>query len=203
MDETFWNEMYREGGHQRWSGEPNGALVAEVSGWTPGRALDVGCGEGTDAIWLARNGWQVTATDISRVALERAERAGKEAGVEVRWLHADLLAAPPEAGAFDLVSLQYFPIHRDRGPAAARGLVDAVAPGGVLLVVSHDLSGQPEGWHGPAPEEFYHPGELAALLGEGWTVEVNEPRERPHVPQGNPHIRDVILRVRRAAAASA
>ncbi len=71
FDEDFWNERYRSS-ERVWSGNPNPQLVAEVAGLAPGRALDVGCGEGADAIWLARRGWDVVATDISGVALERA-----------------------------------------------------------------------------------------------------------------------------------
>ena len=102
----MWDERYTES-DQMWSGEPNGALVAEVQGRSPGRALDVGCGEGADAIWLAQQGWDVTALDVSGVALERARAVAKEAGADVRWLHAGLLEAALPAGAYDLVSAQY------------------------------------------------------------------------------------------------
>lgn len=195
MDAEFWDEMYRER-EQRWSGEPNGALVDEVAALTPGRALDVGCGEGADAIWLASQGWKATGTDVSQVALERAEHAARDAGVEVAFLQADHAATVPEAGAFDLVSVFYFPLLRSAGPEAARGLIEAVAAGGLLLVVSHDLSHRPEHWHGPDPEEFLRVDEFAALLGEDWRVEVQETRPR-RTPEGNPHIDDVVLRARR------
>ncbi|MBR7677707.1 methyltransferase domain-containing protein, partial [Streptomyces daliensis] len=78
-DREFWDARYRENG-QIWSGEPNEALVREVSGLAPGRALELGCGEGGDAVWLARQGWRVTATDISGVALARAEEHAARAG---------------------------------------------------------------------------------------------------------------------------
>jgi 2-polyprenyl-3-methyl-5-hydroxy-6-metoxy-1,4-benzoquinol methylase len=81
-----WDRRYADRG-QVWSGQPNGALVAEVAGLTPGRALDVGCGEG-DAICLARRGWEVTALEISSVALERAAGHARDAGLAVRWVHA-------------------------------------------------------------------------------------------------------------------
>src|SRR3954471_19110151 len=89
-----------------WSGRPNGRLVATVTGLTHGRAVDVGCGEGADAVWLAQQGWQVTALDVSGVALQRAELAAGRAGVDVHWVHAGLMDAELD-GQFDLVSAQY------------------------------------------------------------------------------------------------
>src|SRR5258705_2397341 len=70
-----WDARYSERDGTMWSGRPNGRLVAEADGLTPGRALDVGCGEGADAIWLARRGWTVTAIDISHVAVSPAREA--------------------------------------------------------------------------------------------------------------------------------
>src|SRR5262252_6672378 len=78
-----WDARYNEGDGARWSGRPNGRLRAEVTGLAPGRALDVGCGEGADAIWLARRGWTVTAIDISDVALTRAREAAARAAAAV------------------------------------------------------------------------------------------------------------------------
>src|ERR671912_1096728 len=83
--EQEWNERYA-GCNQIWSGQPNQALVTEVSPLPPGRALDVGCGEGADAVWLALRGWSVTALDVSEVALERAKKAAAAAGAEVAWV---------------------------------------------------------------------------------------------------------------------
>jgi len=91
-----WDRRYADR-NQLWSGQPNGALVAEVAGLTPGRVLDVGCGEGADAVWLASGGWDVTALEVSGVALERAARHARDAGLAVRWVHAGLAEAmlPP------------------------------------------------------------------------------------------------------------
>src|SRR6185295_18570046 len=79
-----WDNRYLDR-ERLWSGQPNGALVVEVAGLTPGRALDVGCGEGADAVWLAKGGWEVTALDVSGVALQRAAGHARDAGVAVRW----------------------------------------------------------------------------------------------------------------------
>lgn len=135
-DAAEWDERYGEA-DRVWSGRPNKTLVAEVETLPPGRALDVGCGEGADAVWLAGRGWDVTALDPSRVALQRAGEHAQQAGVDVRWLHAGFLeAALPEAG-FDLVSAQYPVLRKRADQAAERTLLTAVAPGGILLVVHH------------------------------------------------------------------
>src|SRR6516225_12215851 len=106
----FWDERYRSA-QRVWSGNPNPQLVAEVTGRPPGRALDVGCGEGADAIWLAQAGWTVVGIDISGVALERgaqhASDADPAAAARIEWRKADLLAQPPERDSFDLVSAQF------------------------------------------------------------------------------------------------
>ncbi len=132
----MWDERYTES-DQMWSGEPNGALVAEVQGQQPGRVLDVGCGEGADAIWLAQQGWNVTALDVSGVALARARTVAKEVGVDVLWLHAGLLEAALAPGGYDLVSAQYPALLRMPDHRAGRALLQAVAPGGTLLFVHH------------------------------------------------------------------
>jgi SAM-dependent methyltransferase len=199
MDETYWDEKYRAQ-DRLWSGNPNGVLLVEAAGLAPGQALDLGCGEGADALWLASRGWLVTAVDISRVALARAAAAGGDA--KVSWTHGDLLTAPPPAGAFDLVSALYFPLPRS-APAALRSLLASVAPGGTLLVVGHDLGDAHHHQHDEAefdPADYYRSDEIADRLGDGWTVEVNETRQRVSpAPPGSGHINDTVLRARRDA----
>src|SRR5205823_14237286 len=134
-----WDGRYTEREGAMWSGRPNGRLVAEIADLTPGRALDVGCGEGADAIWLARRGWTVTAIDISDVAVRRAREAAELAGVTVEWLCGDALLTPFPARSFDLMSMQYPALPKAAGEAAVRTLLDAVRPGGLLLAVYHDL----------------------------------------------------------------
>lgn len=198
MDAQFWDDMYgsRE---QLFSGNPNGVLVTETSDMVPGQALDIGCGEGGDALWLARRGWKVTAVDISRTALERAAKAGADVAGSVAWTRADLAETPLPPGAFDLVTCQYFPLPRRPDHAALRRLLDAVAPGGTLLFVGHDIADLPEQVaNGLVPRDFYQPDEIAGHLGCGWTVEVNEVRMRTvPPPEGTGHVRDAVLRARR------
>lgn len=140
VDAPAWDERYR--GHDDehlWSGEPNGTLVAEVDGFDPGTVLDVGCGEGGDAVWLAGRGWTVTAVEPSGVALDRARAAAAAAEVEVDWVHAGLLEMPGGTGRHDLVSAQYPALRHTEDRAAMAALAGAVAPGGTLLFVHHDV----------------------------------------------------------------
>lgn len=192
-----WDERYSER-DQVWSGRANGALVAEVEGLTPGRALDVGCGEGADAVWLARRGWQVTALDVSRVALDRAAAAAREAGVTVRWLHSGLLDAPL-SDTFDLVSAQYPALLRTPDAAAERALLAAVAPGGTLLVVHHaDVDPEHAKSQGFDPADYVGPADVAALLDRDWAVDVDERRPRNVTAgAGSHHTEDLVLRATR------
>ncbi|GAB3344481.1 class I SAM-dependent methyltransferase [Modestobacter lapidis] len=197
MDAQFWDDRYRSQ-EQLFSGNPNGVLVTEVADLPPGHALDVGCGEGADALWLARRGWQVTAVDISRVALERAG-AGPDVADRVAWTCADLTTTPPPAGPFDLVSAQYYPLARRPDHATLRGLLDVVAPGGTLLVVGYDLADLTPG-HEPGVDfrDFYQPADIADLLGDDWIVLVDETRPRTAAaPAATPHTHDTVLRVQR------
>jgi len=198
-----WDTRYTDR-DQVWSGEPNGALVTETADLPPGRALDVGCGEGADAVWLSRRGWQVTALDVSQVALARAARAaargaGPGASGEIQWLLAGLPGAPLQPGTFDLVSAQYPALLRTPQDDAERSLLALVAPGGVLLVVHHvDRDREHGRAHGFDPEDYVAPADVAALLDAGWDVEVHE--ERPRAVSGGAgshHTVDVVLKARR------
>ncbi|MCU1451418.1 MAG: putative methyltransferase, partial [Acidimicrobiales bacterium] len=134
-----WDARYSERDGAMWSGRPNGRLVAEVGALTPRRVLDVGCGEGADAIWLAQRGWTVTAIDISDVAVSRARDAAQLNGAAVEWVCGDALQVPFSTRSFDLLSMQYPALPKAAGEAAARTLLDTVRPGGLLLAVYHDL----------------------------------------------------------------
>lgn len=193
-----WDERY-SGEEQLFSGRPNGALVAEVADLTPGRAVDVGCGEGADAVWLAGRGWTVTALDVSQVALARAARLAGGPSTAIDFVHAGLLEAELPAGAFDLVSAQYPALAATPGHDAEHALLGAVAPGGTLLVVHHaDVDVEAAKAHGFDPADYVMPADVAALLDDGWVVEVDERRARD-VPAGagSGHTHDVVLRARR------
>ncbi|MGS0684777.1 class I SAM-dependent methyltransferase [Nakamurella sp. GG22] len=194
-----WDGRYLDR-DQLWSGQPNGALVTEVAGLKPGRVLDVGCGEGADAIWLASRGWDVTALEVSGVALERAATHARDAGVTIRWVHAGLVEAALPSASFDLVSAQYPALLRTSDNAAERAMLAAVAPGGVLLLVHHagmDTHVPEDGAFDPA--DYVWPTMVAELMDNDWQVEVDEQRPRiaPDGGAGAHHTDDIVLRARR------
>jgi len=214
---AFWDERY--GATERvWSGEPNAVLVQEVTDLAPGTALDVGSGEGGDAVWLAGRGWRVTAIDVSRVALDRVAARAEADGVadRVTTTLVDLfevcglrrgssaaLRAAPLPGGFDLVTAHFMQLPGAERPRLYRAIAGAVAPGGTLLLVGHDPEGMPpEAEHHHPADMFATAEELIAELGdalEGWTVEVAERRGRDAVqPDGRPRfLYDAVLRARR------
>lgn len=201
MTDAEWDERYASS-TQIWSGQPNAALVAEVSGLTPGRALDVGCGEGADAVWLAARGWDVTALDVSQVAIERAAQHAETAGVAVRWVHAGLVEAALPDATYDLVSAQYPALLRTPDRLAEHALLAAVAPGGLLLVVHHALDAthvHDAKTAGFDPDDYVSPADVASLLGQDWRIEVDEHRPRQITGGSGAHHReDVVLRARRS-----
>jgi SAM-dependent methyltransferase len=208
MDELFseasWDERYRSR-TALWSGHPNPHLVAEAAGLTPGTALDVGTGEGADAIWLADRGWRVTAVDLSTVALERAAAHAAQLGAEIAgrigWIHADLTSQDPGPARYDLVSAQY--MHLPSGPRRALfgRLAKAVAPGGTLLIVGHHPSDlQTTMPRPPMPELFYTGDDIAATLDSSdWAIITNaSPGRTATDPDGNTvTIHDTVLQARR------
>ncbi|NDU76606.1 methyltransferase domain-containing protein [Actinomadura sp. DSM 109109] len=209
MDETtthqqYWDSRYSEH-HHMWSGEPNAVLVQETTGLEPGTALDLGCGEGADAVWLARRGWRVTAVDISGVALERAAGHAADAGVadRVDWQRRDLAVSFPE-GTYDLVSAQFLHSPADTPrEKVLRAAAAAVAPGGILLIVGH--AGPPPWDPGAHPDvHLPTPGEVLESLGlpDGeWEVLRSDEHERVQTaPDGRTMTRtDNALKLRRRA----
>jgi SAM-dependent methyltransferase len=195
-----WDARYGERDGAMWSGRPNGRLVAEVSEVSPGRALDVGCGEGADAIWLAQRGWTVTAIDVSDVALQRAREAADRAGVVVDWICGDVLGTALPARSFELLSLQYPALPKAAGGAAVRSLLDSVGAGGLLLAVYHDLDHEHREHmksRGIDPADYVGDDDLVGLLGDDFSLELRAVEPRIDPPPGTPHIADVIVRARR------
>jgi thioredoxin reductase/trans-aconitate methyltransferase len=197
-DEHAWDERYLER-PQRFSGAPNAALVTEITGLRPGTALDAGAGEGGDAVWLARQGWAVTAADVSRVALQRAATAASEAGVDLEVAHLDLTKSPAPR-RYDLVTSSYVHVPGDLRRVLFTRLAEAVAPRGTLLVIGHDPSDLSTSVprHG-LTEAGWAAEHVAAALDDEWQVDTCEARPRtvtdPHGDQVTIH--DAVLRAHR------
>lgn len=173
-----WESFY-DSGQRRWSGKPNRSLVDEVAALAPGSALDLGCGEGGDAIWLASRGWSVTAVDISQRALGIAARHAAAAGVadRISWERRDLAASLP-VGGFDLVAATYLhsPVALPR-TEILRSAAAAVAIGGTLLVIGHAPSSSHPHHDLPAPQEVV---DELALPADRWQLCTSELRTVEH-----------------------
>lgn len=199
--QEFWDERYRSV-DRVWSGNANAQVVATVADLTPGTALDLGCGEGGDAIWLATKGWQVTAVDVSPVALERAARWAADAGVaeRVTFTQVDAMTWDPAPERYDLVSAQFIHVPSDKLTALHRRLAAAVRPGGTLLIVGHHPSdmettiGRPN-----LPDLMFTAEQIAPVLDPAeWDIETSAPERATHDPDGNLiTIRDAVLRATR------
>lgn len=148
-----------------WAVKPNRFLVAEVAGLTPGRALDLACGEGQNAIWLASLGWTVIGVDYSEVAISKGRARAERDGVHVELVCADLVSYEPEVSAFDLVLVLYLHIPADERRPVFERAAAAVAPGGTFVFVGHDLTNLTDGVGGPSdPDLLCTPDEIASEL---------------------------------------
>jgi SAM-dependent methyltransferase len=189
-----WNARHGEAG-LLFGAEPNRFLVAEAGGLTPGRALDLACGSGRNAVWLARQGWSVIGADFSDIALEQARALAVERGVEVDWVEADLREWEPPVRAFDLVVVLYLQLpSEERGPIVRRA-AEAVADGGTILVVGHHSDNLAAGSGGPKdPRVLFTPADVAAEL-DGLEIEKAEAVLRP--VEGDRDAIDALVRARR------
>jgi SAM-dependent methyltransferase len=166
MKRSDWDQRY-EGSELVWTARPNEFLVQEVEGLAPGRALDFGCGEGRNAVWLAEGGWRVTGVDFSAVGVDKGRKLAAAREVEVEWLVEDVTTWRPPEQAFDLVAVLYMHVGWPDMQKVLRNAVHAVAPGGVFLLVGHDLSNFENGHGGPPdPAVLYTPEQVAGELSE-------------------------------------
>jgi len=159
-----WNARYAAV-ENLWAAKPNRFLVREVEGLPPGRALDLACGEGQNAIWLASQGWRVLGVDYSDVAVEKARGRAQRDGVEVDFVCADLVTFEPEQTAYDLVLVLYLhiPAHERRGVLGKAAA--SVAPNGTFLLIGHDTTNLTGGVGGPQdPDILATPKEIASEL---------------------------------------
>ncbi len=144
---------------------PNQTVVDEATDLKPGTALDIACGQGRNAVWLAEQGWHVTAVDFSRVGLDRARRLAEARGVDVTYIEADVVTWQPPKQAFDLVLISYLQLPWLEFRTVLAGAVNALAPRGTLLIVGHDVDNIERGYGGPQdPVVLYDAQRIAAEL---------------------------------------
>ena len=198
MNSEQWDERYRSA-DLIWSAGPNRFLVEEVSSLPPGRALDLACGEGRNSIWLSQRGWQVTASDFSTVAIDKAKGRARELGLDVDFSVAD--ATRPVHGVFDLVIVFYLQIPAGEFDEVLSVASMALAPGGTLLVVGHDSRNLDEGYGGPSsPTVLYGPDVVSAALAD-LHIDRAETVERPvETADGTRVALDVLVRAHRPFA---
>jgi SAM-dependent methyltransferase len=197
-----WNRRYA-GSELLWTARPNRFLVAEAAELSPGRALDLACGEGRNAVWLAEQGWHVTGVDFSGVALAKAGELAAARGVEidVDWIEADLFDYRPWRAAYDLVLLFYLQLPERLRRPIVRAAAEAVAPGGRLLLVAHDSSNLEHGYGGPKDAAVLYT--AADVVGDldatGLEIERAELVTRPvETADGERTALDVLVRAGRA-----
>ncbi len=203
MDADAWDRRYATV-ELIWTAEPNRFLVEQVGDLAPGRALDLGAGEGRNAVWLATQGWQVTAIDFSQTGLDKARQLAERANVDVELRCAD--ATEPIGGVYDLVVILYLHLPPERRRAAHRNAAAAVAPGGTLLVVGHDTTNLTDGYGGPQdPAVLFSPEDVVAdLQDSGLQIERAERVQRTIVTDSGPRMAiDALIRATRPATPDA
>lgn len=201
VERADWDRRHAERA-LRFGDEPSRFLVAELEGLTPGRALDLACGSGRNAVWLAERGWRVTAVDFSEVGLAQARAFAARRGVAVHWVLADVRTYEPERAAYDLVIVFYLHLPAEERRAVLAKAAAALAPGGTFLLVGHDLANLGRGAGGPSsPAVLFTPWDVAAEL-PGLRIEKAERVLRPYQTEDGREI-DAIDALVRASAAPA
>jgi SAM-dependent methyltransferase len=201
MEAAEWDERYRSA-ELVWGTEPNLFVRQQCEALPVAEALDLACGEGRNALWLARLGWTVTGVDYSAAAIERAEsltaREPAEVAERLTWRVADITRELPPPGSVDLVLISYLHLVPVEQEAVFASAAAAVRPEGHLVVVGHDLRNITEGVGGPQdPSRLHTPERVAAVAAAaGLTVELADTVERP-TPAGV--ALDTLVRARRAA----
>jgi SAM-dependent methyltransferase len=187
-DRAFWEERWSEVPPGRAADRlPNAHLAAEAGDLRPGVALDAGCGHGSDALWLAARGWQVTGVDFSATALAHARSAAEATGAEIEWVEGDLATWAPQPGHYDLVVCLYVHV-AGSVEEMVRRMAAGVAPGGTLLLVGHHPAGN--------QVQVSVDDAVAALDPDRWEIVVAEDRPRAAAGTGV----DAVIRARNDGA---
>ncbi len=192
-DEAKWDARYSEPTFV-WSAEPNRFVAEQLADRAPrGRALDLACGEGRNAVWLAQRGWDTVGVDLSAVGLAKAAELAEARGVEVAWTHADLAEYVPEESAFDVVVIAYLHTEPETQRLTFERAAASVAPGGVLVAVGHDRANLDHGYGGPQdPSVLWTVDAVVDALG-GLAIEEATCVRRP--VQGGEHVAiDTLVR---------
>jgi len=197
-DAEMWDRRY-SAPDLVWGTEPNRRLVAEVSALPPGRALDLGAGEGRNAAWLATRGWDVTAVDFSPAGTLRAREMAARQGVLVNALVADLAEYVPDPGAFDLVIILYLQVPPDLLDRVVGRAADALAPGGTLLLIGHAVRNLEHGHGGPQDISLLHsPEQVVRAIGDPLIVDIADHVERIVATAGGERVAiDTLVRAHR------
>jgi SAM-dependent methyltransferase len=192
LDATGWDERYRAT-DRLWSAEPNVFVADRLGGVRPGRGLDLASGEGRNAIWLAGEGWDMTAVDFSEAAIER----GRATSDEVTWVVADIRDWEPE-DLFDLVVVAYLHLSLEDFERLIRRVVTWLAPSGELFMVGHDRRNLEKGVGGPqVPEVLWDIEEIVPWM-DGLDILEAEIVERDVVGDNEPRTAlDALIRARR------
>lgn len=202
MDRSSWDERYATE-ELIWKADPNRFLVEQMDNAHPGRALDVACGEGRNAVWLASKGWRVTGVDFSRTGLAKAQQLATARGVSVTWIEGDVVEWQPPLEGFDLIVVMYLHLVASERRRVLSHLEAALSPGGILLVVGHDRSNITDGVGGPQdPAILATPEEIAADL-PGLRIELAVRVTRPVATEdgGERQAIDALVRARRPVGA--
>ena len=202
MDAAAWDERYRAQ-ELVWSAEPNVFVAEEVAALPPGRALDLACGEGRNAIWLAERGWEVQAVDFSPVAIEKGREIAERRGVQVEWAVADLVTRPPAFHPADLVVIAYLQLPHAQYTRVLHLAASLVAPGGTLVLVAHARSNLERGYGGPQDPAVLPTLDTAidALTDAALTIDRGEEVTRPvETEDGQREAIDLLIRASRSAA---
>lgn len=198
MDSSMWDERYRST-ELLWSSEPNQFVRDFFNERKPGRVVDLGCGEGRNAIWLAEQGWQVTGVDFSQVALERAATLAEGRGVSGEWVRADLSEWSVPEPTYDAALICYIHLPRPVMTHLFNAALASLLTGGELLVVGHHSRNLTEGVGGPQmPEVLYSPADVTEILGAENVVEARDVFRNVETGEGAKVAIDTYVVARRA-----
>ncbi len=196
MDSTQWDERYSTS-ELIWTGRANQFVEAHLGDLTPGTAIDLGAGEGRNAVWLAGRGWSVTAVDFSQVGLDKALRLADEHGVTIAVERADATTWTPPAPV-DLVVLSYLQLSADERRTVLEHAATWLTPGGTLFVIAHDRSNVTDGYGGPpSPDVCYTVDETVDALAGLDVVTAEVAQRHVDTPDGTKIALDTLVIARR------